>query len=134
MFFTLPSKIASMSDISTPCTSSNPRQSHNLNFKGRLLDIIVYMLNWKQIRHDDLWNELRKHSPNIHLQKLKDPKGVNRARRSEDKQCNVQTKNDKQWCTKHYTETKDLATRTLIKTEGDLSCSGRVSSNKCHSM
>ena len=77
------------------------------------------MLNWKQIRHDDLWKNQEYTVRTYIYEKLKDPKGVNRARRSEDRQYNGQTKNDKQWCTKHYTETKDLATQTLMKTEGD---------------
>jgi len=36
---------------------------------------------------------------------------------------------DKQRCTQHYTETKYGATRTSLRTGGELMCSGRESSS-----
>jgi len=43
-------------------------------------------------------------------------------------------KKDKQRTTKLYTETKDLLTRAPLKTDGELGCSGKVSSSysTCH--
>ena len=43
-----------------------------------------------------------------------------------DKQHNGQKKKDKQRYTKHTLKTKDRVTRTPLKTEGELMCSGRV--------
>jgi hypothetical protein len=37
--------------------------------------------------------------------------------------------NDKQWSTNHIHKTKDRVTRTLLKTGGELRCSGRISSS-----
>ena len=41
----------------------------------------------------------------------------------------MQCSKDKQRSTKHYTETKEWATQTPMKTGGELRCSGRVSSS-----
>ena len=46
-----------------------------------------------------------------------------------DRQYNGQKKKDKQRSTKHTQTTKDRVTRTPLKTEGELRCSGRVSSS-----
>jgi len=37
---------------------------------------------------------------------------------------------DKQWSTKHTYKTKDRVTRVPLRTEGELRCSGRVSSSR----
>jgi hypothetical protein len=42
---------------------------------------------------------------------------------------NEKVQKDKQWSTKHAHKTKDRATRTPLKTGGELRCSGRVSSS-----
>ena len=67
------------------------------------------------------------------LEEFEDTKGVIRIRISEKNiQHNVQKKKvqqDKQRSTKHTYETKDRVTRTPLKTEGELGCSGRVSSS-----
>ena len=60
-------------------------------------------------------------------------KGVIRIRKSKDRQHNDQKKKGqmyKQRSTKHTNKTKDRATRTPLKTEGNVRCSGRVG-NPC---
>ena len=47
----------------------------------------------------------------------------------QNRQHNGQKKKDKQRSTKHTHKTKDRVTRTQLKTGGELSCSGRVSSS-----
>jgi FtsZ-interacting cell division protein YlmF len=64
-------------------------------------------------------------------EELEDTKGVIRIRKLKDRQQNAQKQRgqrDKQRSTKHTYTTKDGVTRTLLKTEGELRCSGRVGS------
>ena len=62
---------------------------------------------------------------------FEDTKEVIRSSNSKmDRQGNHQKKEyDKQWYTKHYTETKDRATQTPLKSGGELGFSGRVCSS-----
>ena len=64
------------------------------------------------------------------LEEFEDIKGVIRIHKSrKNRQHNGQKKKDKQWSTKHTHKTKDRATRTPLKTRGELRCSGRVDSS-----
>ena len=63
---------------------------------------------------------------------LKIPKGQSESvyrRRTENTMPKVNVQKDKQRSTKHTYKTKDRVTRTLLKTGGELGCSGRVSSS-----
>jgi hypothetical protein len=63
---------------------------------------------------------------------FEDTKWVIRIRKSKDRQHNGQKKKDKRTNNdlQNITyKTKDRVTRTLLKTEGELRCSGRVSSS-----
>ena len=53
--------------------------------------------------------------------------------KKKDKQHNGQKKKDKQWSKKHCTKNWDRATRTPLKTGGELRCSGRVAVPAPHS-
>jgi len=66
-----------------------------------------------------------------YIEKFEDAKGVIRIRISKNRQHNGQKKNtnDKQRSTKHTHKNKDRVTRTPLKTEGEVMCSGRVSSS-----
>ena len=66
------------------------------------------------------------------LEEFEDIKGVIRIRKSKNRPCNGQKKKvqkDKQRSTKHAYKTKDRITRTPLKTEGEIFCSGRVGSS-----
>jgi len=66
----------------------------------------------------------------INLRKFEDKKGVIRSLKSKKgRQCNDRKKKDKQWVAKRYTKTKDLTTRTQLKTRCELRRSGRVNSS-----
>ena len=68
---------------------------------------------------------------------LKIPKGDNQNPYIEEEQTTQWSKEkvqkDKQRSTKHIHKTKDRVTRTPLQTEGELRCSGRVSSS-CSTM
>ena len=64
------------------------------------------------------------------LEEMEDTKGLIRIRISKNnRQHNGQKKKDKQRSTKHTHKTKDQATRTQLKTGGEIRCSGRVGSS-----
>jgi hypothetical protein len=70
---------------------------------------------------------LRSPASGIPVRKVGDNKEVIRIRISkENRQHNGQKKKYKQRSTKHTHKTKDLVTRTPLKTGGELRCSGRV--------
>ena len=63
----------------------------------------------------------------VSKEKFEDTKRVTRSRKSQkDRQYNGQKKKDKQWSTKHYTETKDGASRTPLKTRSELRSSHHI--------
>ena len=68
-------------------------------------------------------------SLNNYLKEFQDTKGVIRIHISKNKQHNHQNKKDKQRSTKQTHKTKDRVTRTPLKTESELRCSGRVGSS-----
>jgi hypothetical protein len=64
------------------------------------------------------------------LEEFEDTKGVIGIRISKNRQHNDQkVQKDKQRSTKHTYKAKDRVTRTPLKTEGELRCSGRVRSS-----
>jgi hypothetical protein len=63
------------------------------------------------------------------MKSLKIPKGQSETvyrRRTDNTMAKWKVQKDKQWSTKYTYKTKDRVTRTPIKTEGKLMCSGRV--------
>ena len=76
---------------------------------------------------------LKQQSAGRHKKSLKIPKGGNQNPYIEKEQTTQQPKEkaqqDKQRSTKHTHKTRDRVTRTPLKTEGELICSGRVSSS-----
>ena len=59
-------------------------------------------------------------------EEFEDTKGAIRIRIPTTQWPKEKVQKDKQWSTKHTYKTKDRVTRTPIKTEGKLMCSGRV--------
>jgi len=61
------------------------------------------------------------------VRRVEDTKKATRISKSKkDRQLNGQKKKDKQRSTKHTHKTKHRVTRTPLKTEDELGCSGRV--------